>query len=346
MKAFGLYHSQYHTPTVAAMTVVRLVSKKDPEICANKRPSAATRPSAANDSSHKFSDEEQAQRDLVKRHKERSRDQAAALAYDFKNPRLAALKARYKKKLEKPSTDTPPPAVVNKGQVSSGQQRRRKQKQDVKKAKRKATTVSSPKLSDKIYDDQTIVENPNLSRAPSLDRQENKAANEEVKIVGEIVESKVVDQTSDAQGDMVTDLSTPVEMAVTGILQSGGSSLNSMQETLAQVILVQEEIQKHIPLVGVVQITEEGKRIEAEKNMEKLHKADASWARYGEEFAKMEKLNQERNLQVSTSASVAHKDALVATEKMLKKEIAAPVAAVGRAVTPMVEKAIFQVTNS
>ncbi|GJR69784.1 hypothetical protein Tco_0015849, partial [Tanacetum coccineum] len=207
------------------------------------------------------------------------------------------------------------------------------------------------------------------------------------------VESKVVDQTSDARGelgDVVTDLSAPVENAVTGILKSGGSALRekkkkknaqvsgqssspsvsnytdtcdeigvsssissveailtqiqSMQELLAQVILDQKEIQKQIPVVAAVQITKEGKRIEAAigKSMEKIHKAnfDANWARSQEEFAKQEKLNQERHQQVSTSASVAHKDALVATEKMLKKEIAAVVPAVGRAVTPIIEKAI------
>ncbi|GJY88647.1 hypothetical protein Tco_0503275 [Tanacetum coccineum] len=86
-------------------------------------------------------------------------------------------------------------------------------------------------------------------------------------------------------------------------------------------------------MVAAVQITKEGKRIEEaiEKNMEKLHKTnfDASWARSGEEFAKMEKLNQEHNQQVLTSASVAHKDTLVAIEKILKKEIPAAVPAKG-----------------
>ncbi|GJY88648.1 hypothetical protein Tco_0503276 [Tanacetum coccineum] len=71
-------------------------------------------------------------------------------------------------------------------------------------------------------------------------------------------------------------------------------------------------------MVVAVQITKEQKRIEAaiEKNMEKLHKAN------------------------SDATSVAHKDALMAIEKMLKKEIAAVVPTVGHAVTPMVEKAI------
>nr|GEX89864.1 hypothetical protein [Tanacetum cinerariifolium] len=164
------------------------------------------------------------------------------------------------------------------------------------------------------------------------------------------VESKVVDQTSDARGelgDMVTDLSAPVENAVTGILKSGGSALRekkkkknaqvsgqssspsvsnytdtcdeigvsssissaeailsqiqSMQELLGQVILDQKEIQKQIPVVAAVQITKEGKRIEAAigKSMEKIHKAnfDANWARSQEEFAKQEKSNQERHQQ-------------------------------------------------
>ncbi|PWA97490.1 WD40/YVTN repeat-like-containing domain-containing protein [Artemisia annua] len=208
------------------------------------------------------------------------------------------------------------------------------------------------------------------------------------------VESKVVDQTSDARGelgDVVTDLSAPVEMAVTGILQSEGSKLRekkkkkknalvsgqsgspsvsnntdscdevgvsssissaeaillqiqSMQESLAQVLLNQKEIEKQIPMAAAAPMTKEGKRIEAAigKSMEKIHKAhnDANWARSQEEFAKQEKLNQERHQQVSTSASVAHKDLLVATEKMLKKEIAAVGPSVGRAVTPIIEKAL------
>nr|GEX85857.1 hypothetical protein [Tanacetum cinerariifolium] len=152
------------------------------------------------------------------------------------------------------------------------------------------------------------------------------------------VESKVVDQTSDARGelgDMVTDLSAPVENAVTGILKSGGSALRekkkkknaqvsgqssspsvsnytdtcdeigvsssissaeailsqiqSMQELLGQVILDQKEIQKQIPVVAAVQITKEGKRIEAAigKSMEKIHKAnfDANWARSQEDLS-------------------------------------------------------------
>ncbi|GKD69913.1 hypothetical protein Tco_1324003, partial [Tanacetum coccineum] len=84
------------------------------------------------------------------------------------------------------------------------------------------------------------------------------------------------------------------------------------------VILVQEEIKKQISMVAAVQITKEGKRIEEaiEKNMEKLHKTNFD------------------------ATSVAHKDTLVAIEKILKKEIAAAVPAVGCAVTPMVEKAI------
>lgn len=109
-------------------------------------------------------------------------------------------------------------------------------------------------------------------------------------------------------------------------------------------MLSQKEIEKQIPVAAAVPMTKEGKRIEAAigKSMEKIHKAynDANWARSQEEFAKQEKLNQERHQQVSTSASVAHKDCLVATEKMLKKEIAAVVPAVGRAVAPIIEKAI------
>lgn len=106
----------------------------------------------------------------------------------------------------------------------------------------------------------------------------------------------------------------------------------------------QKELQKQIAVLVAVSITKEGKRIEAAigKNMEKILKAnsDASWARSQEEFAKLEKSNRDGNQQVSTSASNGHKELLTATEKLLKKELAAVVPAVVRSVTQVVEKAV------
>lgn len=122
-----------------------------------------------------------------------------------------------------------------------------------------------------------------------------------------------------------------------------------------QVLINQKEIQKQIPVVAMVPITKEGKRIETAigKSMEKIHKAnsDTYWARTQEELAKQEKSNRERYQQISTSASNGHKELLAASEKLLKKEMAAVIPAVGRSVTPIIEKAVstavseaFQVT--
>ncbi|KAI3810169.1 hypothetical protein L1987_19779 [Smallanthus sonchifolius] len=122
------------------------------------------------------------------------------------------------------------------------------------------------------------------------------------------------------------------------------SQIQSMQQTLNQVLINQKEIQKQIPVVSAVPITKEGKRIEAAigKSMEKIHKAnsDAYWARFQEEFAKQEKSNKDHHQQISNSASNGHKEFLAASEKMLKKEMAAVVPVVGRSVIPIVEKAV------
>ncbi|KAI3675738.1 hypothetical protein L1987_85330 [Smallanthus sonchifolius] len=122
------------------------------------------------------------------------------------------------------------------------------------------------------------------------------------------------------------------------------SQIQSMQETLNQVLINQKEIQKQIPVVSAVPITKEGKRIEAAigKSMEKIHKAnsDAYLARFQEEFAKQEKSNKDHHQQISNSASNGHKEFLAASEKMLKKEMAAVVPVVGRSVIPIIEKAV------
>lgn len=119
----------------------------------------------------------------------------------------------------------------------------------------------------------------------------------------------------------------------------------------------QKEIQKQIPVITAVPLTKEGKRIESAigKSMEKIHKAnsDAYLARLQEEFAKQEKSNKDQHQQISNSASNSHKEFLVASEKMLKKEMAAAVPLVGRSVIPIIEKSVstavteaFQVIKS
>ncbi|KAL8205746.1 hypothetical protein R6Q57_009297 [Mikania cordata] len=122
------------------------------------------------------------------------------------------------------------------------------------------------------------------------------------------------------------------------------SQIQSMQETLNQILIKQKEIQKQIPVIAAVPITKEGKRIEAAigKSMEKIHKAnsDAYLARFQEDFAKQEKSSKDHHQQISNSVSNGHKEFLAASEKLLKKEMAAVVPVVGRSVIPIIEKAV------
>ncbi|KAI3510177.1 hypothetical protein L1887_25708 [Cichorium endivia] len=200
-----------------------------------------------------------------------------------------------------------------------------------------------------------------------------------IEMARESYESKqlddITDQTLDAQDDvqdMEIETSVPVgptskskkkkgknaQTAGPSVLKSTDSSdeigvglsmsilsqIQSMQETIAQILTSQKEIQKQIPVVVAGPVTKEGKRIEAGivKTMEKIHKAnsDAYVARCQEEFAKQEKSNRDRHQQISMSAGNGHKELLAASEKILKKEMAAVGPAVGRSVTPVIEKAV------
>ncbi|XP_024976086.1 enhancer of mRNA-decapping protein 4-like [Cynara cardunculus var. scolymus] len=120
------------------------------------------------------------------------------------------------------------------------------------------------------------------------------------------------------------------------------SQIQSMQETITQVLINQKEIYKQIPVLLTVPVTKEGRRIEAAigKSMEKAYKAnsDAQWARTQEEFSKQEKANRDRHQQISGLVTNGYKDLLATWEKMLKKETAALVPAVVRSVTPLIEK--------
>ncbi|KAI3673907.1 hypothetical protein L6452_40038 [Arctium lappa] len=122
------------------------------------------------------------------------------------------------------------------------------------------------------------------------------------------------------------------------------SQIQSMQETITQVLINQKEIQKQIPVLLTVPVTKEGRRIEAAigKSMEKAYKAnsDAQWGRTQEEFSKQEKANRDRHQQVSGLVTNGYKDLLATWEKMLKKETAALVPAVVRSVTPLIEKVV------
>ncbi|KAL7584603.1 enhancer of mRNA-decapping protein 4 [Lactuca sativa] len=122
------------------------------------------------------------------------------------------------------------------------------------------------------------------------------------------------------------------------------SQLNSMQETITQVLLNQKEIQKQTPGMVTSSITKEGRKIEASigKSMEKTYKTnyDALWVKTQEEFAKQEKSNRDRSQQISALVTNGYKELLVTWEKMLKKETSALVTAVVRAVSPVIEKTV------
>ncbi|GJR26830.1 WD40 repeat-containing protein [Tanacetum coccineum] len=122
------------------------------------------------------------------------------------------------------------------------------------------------------------------------------------------------------------------------------SHLQSMQETITQVLINQKEILKQIPVLLTVPLTKEGRRIEAAiaKSMEKAYKAntDAQWARTREEFSKQEKSNRDRNQQVSSLVTNGYKELLATWEKMLKRETTALVSSVVRSITPIIEKAV------
>ncbi|XP_004296126.1 PREDICTED: enhancer of mRNA-decapping protein 4-like [Fragaria vesca subsp. vesca] len=141
--------------------------------------------------------------------------------------------------------------------------------------------------------------------------------------------------------------------------EAGGSSsgeaevpqIMAMQDMMNQLMNMQRELQKQMTMM----VTKEGKRLEVAmgRSMEKAVKAnnDALWARFQEEsskkdaqlarlqeeISKSEKLSRERSQQVTgVINNFVNKDFPV----MLKKEIAAAGPAVGRAITPSIEKTI------
>nr|GEX16600.1 hypothetical protein [Tanacetum cinerariifolium] len=166
-------------------------------------------------------------------------------------------------------------------------------------------------------------------------------------------ESKTMVQILNAQDefrDVRNDLLEPTRVKSPGIVSSIPSAevilphLQSMQETIAQVLINQKEILKQIPVLLNVPLTKEGRRIEAAiaKSMKKAYKAntDAQWTRTREEFSKQEKSNRDRNRQVSSLVTNGYKELLATWEKMLKRETAALVSSVVRSITPIIEKAV------
>ncbi|XP_010252981.1 PREDICTED: enhancer of mRNA-decapping protein 4 [Nelumbo nucifera] len=123
------------------------------------------------------------------------------------------------------------------------------------------------------------------------------------------------------------------------------SQILAMQDMLNQLMAMQKEMQKQLPVVVAVPITKEGRRLEAAlgRSLEKVIKAntDALWARFQEENAKHEKLEREHLQQITNLITNSmNKDLPVLLERTLKKEITSIGPAVARAITPVVEKAI------
>ncbi len=106
---------------------------------------------------------------------------------------------------------------------------------------------------------------------------------------------------------------------------------------------MQKEMQKQTNVIVSGSVTKEGKRLEGSlaRSMEKVVKAntDALWARFQEENAKQEKLEQDRMQQITNLiTNYINRDLPAMLEKTLKKEIALVGPAVARAITPIVEK--------
>ncbi|CAN0890940.1 Varicose-related protein [Linum grandiflorum] len=124
------------------------------------------------------------------------------------------------------------------------------------------------------------------------------------------------------------------------------SQISALQDTLDQLMNMQKEMQKQMNSMISVPVSKEGKRLEASlgRSVEKVVKAntDALWARFQEENAKREKLERERNQQLTNlMTNFINKDFPSALEKVLKKEVTAVGPAVARAISPVLEKTIL-----
>jgi enhancer of mRNA-decapping protein 4 len=127
-----------------------------------------------------------------------------------------------------------------------------------------------------------------------------------------------------------------------------GAQITVMQESLNQLITMQNDLQKQVSVMVAVPVSKEGKRIEGAlgQRMEKVLKAhvDAMWARVAEENAKREKSEKERVQQVNTLLSnLVSKDMPNALERGFKKEFVALGPTITQAVLPPLQKAISTV---
>ncbi|XP_027190509.1 varicose-related protein [Cicer arietinum] len=127
--------------------------------------------------------------------------------------------------------------------------------------------------------------------------------------------------------------------------ENGFPQIIAMQDSLNQLLTMQKEMQKQMTMMVAVPVTKEGRRLEAAlgRSMEKAVKsnADALWARIQEENAKNEKLLRDRIQHVTgLITNFMNKDLPAILEKTVKKEMASVGQAVGRSISPAIEKII------
>lgn len=150
---------------------------------------------------------------------------------------------------------------------------------------------------------------------------------------------------STSVNNLTDSFSEPVGSSTAPSVEAAFSQLQTVQETLNQLVTMQKEMQKQISVTVNVPVTKEGRRLEAAmgKSMEKALKAnsDALWARFQEEITKQEKLLRERTQQILNLVTNAMtKDLPALLEKMVKKELAAVAPAIVRTLTPATDKTV------
>ncbi|KAH7689099.1 enhancer of mRNA-decapping protein 4 [Dioscorea alata] len=123
------------------------------------------------------------------------------------------------------------------------------------------------------------------------------------------------------------------------------SQIQSLQDSINQLMIMQKEMQKQISTVVAVPINKECKRVETAlgRSIEKVVKAntDALWARFQEENSKHEKVERDRVQQLTNLISnCMNKDLPAILERALKKEISAIGPVLARTITPFIEKTI------
>ncbi|CAM8884644.1 unnamed protein product [Rhodiola kirilowii] len=128
-------------------------------------------------------------------------------------------------------------------------------------------------------------------------------------------------------------------------VETDSSQIHSIQETLSQLLRMQKEMQKKSAALVTGPIIKEGKRLETTigRTMEKALKAnsDALWARFQEESVKNENVMKDFFNQITNSInSLVNKDMPTLIEKAVKREVAAAVPNLARAITPAVEKTV------